>query len=170
MARRAFLAASCLLILCAAPASAQETCTLCIADPHADPAQRPLEIEITAGLEFSRLALTGHGTGEATIDPQTGSKHTDGEMMDLGGFAVQGKGRITGAPNKPVRIELPPQVTMTSSTGTTAVLKDFVTDLPAFPVLDGGGALEFSFGGRIEVTGPTGGTFRGSIPITVDYN
>lgn len=171
---RTILVLACLALAGAAPAAADD-CTLCFSTPVplsgvASATERPLTIVIATGLIFSRLALAGQDGGSASIDPHTGAKVTDRGMLDLGGSAVQGRGRISGTPGRAVRIDLPRSVAMTSSDGSSAVLTQLVTDLPSWPVLDGSGSLEFSFGGRIEVRGSGGGNFRGRIPITVDYN
>lgn len=160
MFRSAFLAAP--FLLAAVSAAAQEA--------DAPKAEQPLVIEILSGITFSRLALTGKGQASAAIDPQTGEKRTDGGVVDLGGMAVEGRARISGEAYRGVRVTFPGSVTMTSTTGGTAELSDFTTDLPAWPVLDAGGFLEFSFGGRLKMTGPVGGSLRGRIPISVDYN
>lgn len=154
-----------------APAAlAQDSCRLCL--DGAAPVlagERPLAIEIFTDLAFSRLAMTGSGGGSAAIDAQ-GGKRTSGAVMDLGGMAVSGSGRITGQPGRAVRIDLPQRVTMSAADGAAAELVDLTTDLPAFPVLDGAGNLEFTFGGRLITGGERGGRLRGRIPITVDYN
>lgn len=165
MARFPILAALGVLAL-AAPAAAQERCLLCEPDAAAE---RPLVIEIHSNLVFSRLALIGKGEASAALDPQTGRKAVSG-MVDLGGQAVQGRARIVGSPNRAVRVILPGSVTMTSQAGGEAMLTDFVTDLPPWPVLDSAGQLEFAFGGSLVLRGPVGGALRGRIPITVEYN
>lgn len=155
----------------AGPARAEDSCALCFAgEKHGDPGEAPLAIEIEGGLEFSRMALTGSNGGSAAIDAGSGARHTDGGLVDLGGMTMQGRGRITGTPLRPVRIELPRSVTMSAPDGTTAQLLDLATDLPAFATLDSSGTLEFAFGGRLQVSGAHGGVFRGRIPISVDYN
>jgi Domain of unknown function (DUF4402) len=165
-----FLALCSLLAIVPMPLAAQESCRLCYSSGGAQPGDHPLTIEIFADLSFSRLAMTGSGAGSAEIDAQTGAKRTAGSVIDLGGMAVQGRGRITGEPGRTVRVDLPGQVTMASPDGDAAELVDFRTDLPDFPKLDGAGALEFSFGARLVVRGRQGGNYRGRIPITVDYN
>jgi hypothetical protein len=140
-------------------------------EPLAAPDDQPLlTIEIGSGLTFSRLALTGKDGGSAAIDPQSGARSTEGGLVALGGMAVQGRARISGVPLRPVRIDLPRSVTMTTSTGGEAVLSDLTTDLPSWPVLDASGTLEFSFGGRLTVPPGASGRLRGRIPISVDYN
>ncbi len=158
-----------LLVLVATPLGAQEACRLCYAS-GGESGDRPLTIEIHADLSFSRLALSGGGSGTAEIDPATGAKRTSGALIDLGGMAVQGRGRITGEAGRQVRVDLPGQVTMATPEGDTAELVDFRTDLADFPRLDASGALEFTFGARLEMRGRQGGNYRGRIPITVDYN
>jgi len=151
------------------PAAAQDACSLCTSPDGGTVAERPLTIEIYADLVFSRLALSGSGQGTAAIDPQSGRKAVSG-MVDLGGQAVQGRARIFGQPHRAVRIILPGSVTMTSAGGGTAELTDFATDLPAWPVLDAFGQLEFAFGGTMVLRGPVGGALRGRLPISVEYN
>ncbi|MFC4294972.1 DUF4402 domain-containing protein [Novosphingobium tardum] len=162
------------LAVFAVPAAGEEAaaCKLCLAatKPGSDTDERPLSLEITTGIEFSRLALTGRGEGTAAIDAQSGARRVDHGLIDLGGFALSGRGRITGAPLRSVRIILPTSVTMRTPQGEVAELSDLTTDLAAMPVLDATGTLEFSFGGRLRVDGPTGGNFRGRIPITVEYD
>lgn len=171
MIRRISLTAVVLAGLAAAyPLAAQESCRLCYGSGPVAQGERPLRIEIFADLSFSKLALSGHSGGSAAIDAQSGSKRTEGGVIDLGGMPVQGRGRVTGTPGRPVRIDLPGRVTMTSADGASADLVDFTTDLPAFPVLNAAGELEFTFGARIVLHGRQGGNYRARIPISVDYN
>jgi hypothetical protein len=158
------------LALLAAPlAGAQaEQCASCLGGGPRENA--PLRIEIVSDLEFSRMARTGHEVGKAEIDPQTGARRINGGLVGLGGFTLTGRARISGEPMRAVRIDLPPAVTMTTSGGGRAELTDLATDLSPFPVLDSSGQLEFSFGGALTVTQAGGGTLRGRIPISVDYN
>lgn len=153
----------------AGPLAAQEACSLCTPSGSRNGAEPPLIIEIASDLVFSRLALRGAGQGTAAIDPLTGQKTVSG-MIDLGGQAVQGRARIQGEPHRAVRVILPGSVTMTAMGGGTAELTDFVTDLPAWPVLDASGQLEFAFGGTMVLRGPVGGKLRGRLPIAVEYN
>lgn len=171
MARLACIAAAFALLLPAAPVAADSACALCFGNEEAqNRGERPLTIEITSGLTFSRLALTGHGSASAEIDPVTGEKRTSGGIISLGGTSVQGRARISGMPHRAVRVTMPPSITMTSSTGGIAELSEFTTDLPANAVLDMAGNLEFSFGGTLKLKGPVGGSLRGRIPISVDYD
>lgn len=168
----AFAAALLALTFCA-PAQAQEECILCKAPSGSAPqgaSERPLQIEITANLAFSRLALTGKGEPTVEIDPATGQRRTSSGIVPLGGMSFQGRARITGAPGRAVRIDMPRVIRMSSSSGGSAELSQIETDLPPWPTLDANGVLEFSFGGAMRVEGTAGGVLRGQIPITVDYN
>jgi hypothetical protein len=169
MARTHLLLAAALL-LPAAPATGQADCRLCYAEPGAKRGERPLTIEIWADLSFARLALTSRSGGSAQVDAQSGGKSTQGDMIDLGGAPITGRGRITGIPLRAVRIDLPLRVPMTTPDGASAELVDFTTNLPPHPRLDANGALEFTFGARLVVKSGRGGNYRGRIPISVDYN
>ncbi len=158
------------LLLPSAPALGQEGCRLCYADPMAKPGERPLTIEIWADLSFAKLALVSRSGGSAQVDAHGGGKSTQGDLIDLGGSAVTGRGRITGTPLRRVRIDLPGRVPMTTPDGAVAELTDFTTNLPADPQLDANGELEFTFGARMTVKTGRGGNYRGRIPISVDYN
>lgn len=158
-----------LLFLVPHAAGAQDACRLCYSDPGAAPGERPLQLEIFADLAFSKLAQTGQGGGSATLGPE-GGKQTSGGIIDLGGMAVGGHGRISGEPGRAVRVDLPDRVPMSAGSGGEAELSQFTTSLPARPVLGPDGTLEFSFGARLVVKGKGGGNYRGRIPITVDYN
>ncbi len=167
---RLFLPVAALALLSqSAAAAGQEACRLCFGSDGTAAAERPLAIEIFTDLSFSRLAMTGDN-GSAAIDPQSGAKRIEGGMIDLGGMSVQGHGRVTGMPQRRVRVDLPHRVTMSAPDGTNAELSDLVTDLPANPVLDAAGNLEFTFGGKLNLRSSQGGNFRGRIPISVDYN
>lgn len=167
MFRAGPILAAAIALVSAAPSAADEpACDLCL-----DRAEtlRPLRIEIESGIQFSRLALLGKVDGEATIDPRTGEKAVGPNMVDLGGMSFHGQARVTGEPHRPVRIELPPKITLRSPDGAEATLTDFVTDLPGVAMLDENGALSFSFGARLSSQGARGGNFRGRVPIRVDY-
>lgn len=169
MARNGSVLAAAIALLSAASAAADpDACALCLptAAPNAD---RPLHIELESGIHFSRLGLLGRLDGGAEIDPQTGEKRVDANMVDLGGMAYRGRARVTGEPLRPVRVELPVRVQLRSPDGAQAELSDFVTDLPPVALLDENGLLEFSFGARLSSQGARGGNFRGRIPIRVDY-
>lgn len=163
----ALLAAA--LSLAAVPAVGQEACRLCYSDPAAQPGDRPLTIEIWTDLNFAKLALTGRSGGSARLDT-AGGKSTAGDIIDLGGTAVTGRGRITGIPSRDVRVDLPRMVAMTTPDGGNAQLVDFTTNLPAYPRLDSSGVLEFEFGARLVIKDGRGGNYRGRIPISVEYN
>jgi hypothetical protein len=168
MARLLVLALAALLLT--APLAAQESCRLCYSDPGTKPGERPLAIEIWTDLNFSKLALTGRGGGSAEVGATGGGKQTSGELVDLGGMAITGRGRITGVAGREVRLDLPDRVEMTTPEGGRAVLANFTTDLPRHPALNANGELEFNFGARLVIEGGRGGKFRGRIPISVDYN
>lgn len=171
MVRLALLSIALVMLFPSVPVAANGTCALCFSNDETDkPGDRPLIIEITSGITFSRLALTGDGLASVEINPVTGEKRTTGAIMDLGGSAVHGRARISGMPRRAVRISMPARVAMTSATGGTAELSGFTTDLPVNAVLDSGGYLEFSFGGSLKLNGATGGALRGRIPISVEYD
>jgi hypothetical protein len=170
MARSLALLLTVALLMPALPAKGQDSCRLCYADPSAKPGERPLNIEIWADLSFAKLALTSRSGGSAAVDAQTGSKSTQGDMIDLGGAPVNGRGKITGAPLREVRVDLPARVPMTTPDGASAELTDFTSNLPPHPRLDANGELEFTFGARLVVKSGRGGNYRGRIPISVDYN
>lgn len=129
----------------------------------------PLSIEISTKLDFSRAALSGSEGGAIDIDPQNGNRRVDGGMVDLGGPALAGSAVVRGEPGRPIRIDMPTQARMTSSTGGVVEITGLRTSLKAQPRLDQTGRLEFSFGGRLIVTGNASGTFRARIPITAQY-
>lgn len=171
MARLAFPAALiAVLAVLPVPAGAQEGCRLCYSSPGATPGEAPLTIEIYADLSLGKLAMTGRGGGSVTVDPNSSGKRTQGEMIDLGGTAISGRGLVKGEPLRAVRFDLPERVPMAAPDGSEAELTGFTTNLPAHPVLDSNGRLEFTFGARLVVRGAKGGNYRGRIPITVDYN
>lgn len=166
--------ASCLALLCAASASAEERvdCRLC--DPAAQstpslPEQRPLHIEIETSLNFSRVAQSGEAGGEVKVRAADGGRQVGGALIDLGGLALAGSALVTGTPYAMIRIDLPNRVEMRTSNGDVAIVEGLETDLPTISRLDSNGSLRFSFGGRMIVKGAVSGSFRGRIPISVDY-
>ncbi|MEP3225255.1 MAG: DUF4402 domain-containing protein [Parasphingorhabdus sp.] len=151
-------------------------CRLCADSPEtasaaarSGEAELPLRIEITANLDFSRLALLNRAGGEVDLDPQSRQRRISGGITDLGGLSLHGEGRLTGEPGRIVRVNLPERITLSAPNGSTANLVKLDTDLPAQPRLDSDGRLTFSFGGKLRVNGNASGQFRGRIAITADY-
>lgn len=129
----------------------------------------PLRIEITANLDFSRVAKANESGGEVSVDPHTGRRRVGSGLVDLGGFAISGQAHVTGEPRRRVRIELPDQVILTAPNGAKAEVVGLATSLSTEAQLDSNGKLSFSFGGKLRVSGKGDGNFRGRIPITVNY-
>jgi Domain of unknown function (DUF4402) len=146
-------------------------CQLCVPSAKAggqEAPRQPIEIEIEAALDFSRVAQTGDG-GEVGVDPITGVRRVSAGLSDLGGMALRGSARITGQPFASVLVSLPNRILLHSTTGAVAEVIDIKSDLSAAPSLNADGHLRFSFGGRLILKGSVSGQFRGSIPITADY-
>lgn len=148
-------------------------CLLCRPDEKAiataRPDEIPISIDITTKLDFSRVGLTGGGSGAVSLDPMGGTRSVDGELIDLGGLPLAGQAVVRGEPGRSVRIDMPANARMISATGGDVEIVGLKTDLPAGPRLDSNGRLTFSFGGRLLVRGDASGTFRGRIPITAEY-
>ena len=167
--------AACLGVLLM-PVSASGQCRLCDGNSESfgtEKAKKPekaIRITITAGLNFDRLALTGQGGGEVSLDPVSGQRIVRGDIEALGGMWLSGSAEVTGSPGRIVRIMLPQTVVLTAPGGATATLEQMDTNLSATPRLDNDGRLVFSFGGRLVVRGNVAGQFRGRIPVTADYD
>lgn len=168
------------LILCLAVAACgmladpvRAQCLLCdksaaVAGPLADPDGVPLRIEISAQLDFSRIA-TGSGGGSVTVDPQSGARRLSGNLRDLGGGGLTGEAIVSGAPGHAVRINLPAEILLDGDGGRSARMIDLATDLGPAPRLGTDGRLRFRFGGRLQLSGDDEGNYRGRIPISVEY-
>lgn len=164
---------SMLVLWLAAPSAASAQCMLCgkpesgtiAANRKAD---TPLHVDIETQLDMGRVAA-GAGSGEVELDPATGMRRVRGDVRDLGGFAVTGTVTVRGEPGAEVRVFLPVSVDLESGSGGTARVTDLATDLGAAPRLGPDGRLQFRFGGRLQVSGATGGDYRGRIPVTVEY-
>ncbi len=159
------------------PGEVRAQCRLCATSPAsgnlspaaADKREIPLQIEITANLDFSRMALLGGNGGVVSIDPMSGTRQISGNIANLGGMALYGEGRLTGEPGRNVRVSLPDRIQLSAPNGSTAELEKLETNLPALARLDQAGRLTFSFGGQLRVRGDANGQFRGRIAITADY-
>lgn len=166
------LAAAILLSATAFSGPAAAQCRLCderepvFADRAPD---RPLSITIENGLDFDRLAVGGDSGGVVDLDPGTGQRQLNGDLIDLGGFAVRGTALLRGDPGRTVRVDLPSRVTLYTVEGEAVELASLESDLPALPQLDANGMLRFSFGGRLHVRGRSSGNFRGRIRISAEY-
>ena len=160
-----------LLLLAPAPVVA-ESCRLCSAAPErlsdGGRPRAPLHIEIETALDMGRVAQGVTG-GAVELDPATGARRVAGTLADLGGMALTGKATVTGTPFARVRIDLPQRVRLTSTSGDSAEVVQMKSDLPAAPTLDAQGRLSFSFGGKMVLKGGESGTFRGSVPISAEY-
>ncbi|MFU7528718.1 DUF4402 domain-containing protein [Qipengyuania sp. ASV99] len=134
-----------------------------------------LEITIESDIDFGRLVLLGKGEGRVMLDLASGQKTLIGDVDDLGGMPITGRATITGAPFEQISIDLPNEVAMRDTGGGTnggdALIRDFVSDLPSFPVLDANGQLSFNFSGTLVIEAETdaSGNLRGRVPISVEY-
>lgn len=130
----------------------------------------PLTIDVTAQLNFSRIALArGAKDGQAKINPESGAIELQKGLVDLGGYSVAGTAIIRGEPGRQVRVDMPASIRMTSAAGGNIELTALVTNLGAAPRIDATGMLIFAFGGALTINGDVSGKFRGRIPITVQY-
>lgn len=132
----------------------------------------PVALTVQSNIDFGRLVLVGDGVGHVVLDLSSGSKLVFGGLDDLGGFAVKGQALVTGAPNRVIVVDMPTSITMADPAGGQAQLRDIVTNIPSLPVLDGNGQMVFEFSGTLYTDSATalGGTLRGRIPISVQYN
>jgi uncharacterized protein DUF4402 len=151
------------------PAAGQ--CRLC--DKPSTQAQtldekRALSLQVETGLSFERLVVDGTGEGSVTVRPD-GSSVAQGSVQDAGPRVMIGSATVRGEPGRAIRVELPRQIILYSTSGGQIVLDQVVSDLPSIPRLDSAGRLSFRFGGRLHVRGDTEGSFRGDLPITADY-
>lgn len=128
----------------------------------------PLRISISTRLDFSRAALAQIGGGSIVVTP-SGGRTVTGNLEDLGGMGVAGSVEIWGTPNRHLDIELPDSVQMSSADGNRAIITNFETDLKKNPKLNVAGYLKFNFGAELQVSARQAGTFRGRIPISVEY-
>lgn len=170
LAKIFFIGAGAGLLASSAPLGAQ--CMLCPTDKSAPApvrADTPLAVEISSGLDFDRVAVTAPAGGSVDIDPVGRSRLVQGALSSLGGMVMTGTVTIRGEAGRAVRISLPRDVVLRSAAGDSARVSRLVTDLPAAPRLGPDGKLDFSFGGRLDVTGDMDGDYRGRIAITVDY-
>lgn len=128
----------------------------------------PLRIEIETALDLGRVAQ-GPGGGALELDARTGARRVAGGLADLGGMALTGKAIVTGTPFARVRIDLPARVRLQSTTGDIAEVVQMQSDLPPAPTLNENGELRFTFGGKMVLKGGESGSFRGSVPISAEY-
>jgi len=168
-----------------APAMAQGNCPNCDLPPgcrgkgngngngngNGQPNCQRLNITIESDIDFGRVVLLGDGEGRVILDLATGEKTLIGDVDDLGGMPFTGRAMITGAPFEQVVISLPGEVRMRDNQGGNALIRDFVTDVDTFAVLDNFGQLEFSFSGTLVLGADqnAAGNLRGRIPISVEY-
>jgi len=151
------------------PAAGQ--CRLC--DKPSTQAQtldekRALSLQVETGLSFERLVVDGTGEGSVTVRPD-GSSVAQGSVQDAGPRVMIGSATVRGEPGRALRVDLPRQIVLYSTSGGQIILDQVVSDLPSVPRLDSAGRLSFRFGGRLHVRGDTEGSFRGDLPITADY-
>ncbi|MGE5561758.1 MAG: DUF4402 domain-containing protein [Bacillota bacterium] len=127
-----------------------------------------IDLEIETSLDFDRLILAGQGQGAAVLRPD-GSVAAQGALSTVSPRAMVGAASVHGDPGRAVRVELPPRIDLYSLSGGRITVDNVVSDLPSVPRLDSAGNLTFRFGGRVTVTGDAEGDYRGSMPITVEY-
>jgi hypothetical protein len=127
-----------------------------------------IELDIQTSLNFDRLILSGSGQGAAVIRPD-GSTSAEGGLLQVSARAMVGSAAVHGTPGRAIRVELPRRIELYSVSGGRITVDDVSSDLPSLPRLDSAGNLTFRFGGRVAITGDTEGSYRGDLPITVEY-
>lgn len=169
MSRLTLLLLTMLLLLRPDDAGAQP-CLACAdgAGEAAAPRERPVRVTIIANLDFSRLTVRDSGGG-LVIDPVTGAVSPRGSAASIGGMAFSGRVLVEGEPNRAVRVQMPDEILLTSSTGGQARVRRIITSLSPAPRLGIDGRLEFAFGGELTADGGASGEFRGRIAVTVGY-
>ena len=153
-----------------APAAAQ--CQLCSQSAAAASGKtpKPITIQIETRIEYSKIGLvTLNQGGTARLDPVSGQQTLAGSLLNLGGVPVVGTVLVTGEPRGNVTVTFPTTIQLFNSTGGSVPLTNFTTSLKNNPKLADDGTLRFTFGGLLRIDGASTGTFRGSLPITVDY-
>lgn len=149
------------------PASAQ--CRLC-STPSTSTQQsvtgEDVRLEIDSDLDFDRL-LVDRGAGNATLRP-------DGSSLATGSVAMGPRTRVAtvivhGQPDRMLRIDVPRRMDLFSLEGSRLTIDQVETDAPDVPKLDAAGNLTFHIGGRLRFLGDEDGSFRGDLPITVEY-
>ena len=143
--------------LCSTPSTSLSTST-----------SEGIVLDVETSLDFDRLVLAGQGQGSAVIRPD-GSNAAEGEIAALSARAMVGSATVHGTADRAIRVELPSRIDLYSLNGARITLDDVVSDLPAVPRLDSAGDLAFRFGGRVHISGDADGDYRGSLPITVEY-
>ena len=162
-------------LLCGAfvmPGAAPAQCRLCDS-PTTAPDQAgestPIRLEVQARLDFDQLILLDSaGSGSARLAPD-GSSSTSGSLGAMTGRAMVGNVIVRGEPGRLVRIGFPDAIQLYGLSGGSIRLSALISDLPSMARLDSTGALQFRFGGKLDVSGSVEGDYRGDIPITVDY-
>lgn len=127
-----------------------------------------LTVHVETSLNFDRLVLASAGQGTAIVRPD-GSSSTEGSVVAISARAMVGTVSVHGTPGRIVRVELPGRIDLYSTGGGRIAVDEMVTDLQGIPKLDAAGNLDFHFGGRATVTGDADGSYRGEMPITVEY-
>lgn len=148
------------------PADAQ--CRLCSSPSTSTPQSvtgEDVRLEIESDLDFDRLLVDGGGN--ATVRP-------DGSGLATGSVVMGPRSRVAtvivhGQPDRMLRIDVPRRMDLFSLEGSRLTIDQVETDAPDVPKLDSAGNLTFHIGGRLRFLGDEDGSFRGDLPITVEY-
>ena len=154
------------------PTAAQ--CQLCQPNAAAAAAKKSppqaLTLTVETAIDFSKIGLVVMNQGGTVLlDPVTGQRTLTGRLVDLGGIPVTGTVLIRGEPKEMVNVTFPATVQLFNSSGASYPLTNFTTTLKTNPKIGDDGTLRFTFGGLLRISGSATGTFRGLVPITVDY-
>jgi hypothetical protein len=163
-----------LAALSAWPAGAwAQACQLCTPEQAAaakKPNARPITIQVETSMDFAKIGLVTAGQGGTVeLDEATGTRTFTGNLVDLGGLVLTGTVLIRGEPNEHVTVTMPASVGLSNNGGQSYPLSNLTTTLKNNPKLDKEGILRFNFGGLLRIDGSATGTFRGSVPITIEY-
>ena len=136
---------------------------------------QPLIIQSTTPLNFGSFA-SGLNSGSVIVSstaPYTRTATEGVTLVNSGNVGSFSTITINGTAGTTYSVTLPPRVTLGASGGATMDITEFTTNLPTGstkPRIPDSGTGSFQIGGTLRVAAnQPGGSYAGTVPITIDY-
>ncbi len=140
-----------------------------VATSNPVPGVTPLEVEVLDVLRFGDVTAATAEGGSVTLEAATGRQRLSRGMVDRGGFGGVARLRVTGEPERYIRILLPDAYTL--STDPVPLWVEGFTASPGTQVrLDSRGRAEVRIGATLRAEGRTNqASQRISVPVDIEY-
>ncbi len=137
---------------------------------QAQTSNRPLKATAGLLLKFPAIVVLGNSMGSVTVDAETGSTSTTGNIRILSGGGSAATLDISGAKDSLVSVRVANAADLVAPSGQSVQLQDITSTGQSGVRLSRTGQAEVRIGATLPVSvGTQSGNYRGRIVVAVDY-